>query len=217
MVSCTATVQRDETKASFATHIYSLKKVKWKKRKKNKSTCHLNNFNLVIFYCCHFFCHVIVVYQYFFPRWRQTSTEQKGSLSKVPSEFVLSRIVLEQQPGIKKSFWGWFKPIYKDIRQFSPNQFRLFGILHPKLNMSKTKTMFVIFIPLRKCPWKWHDLGAYLTSKALSLSPSKPSWALLRQGVVVGILLWSVKQHLSVGDTENRASWRHTYVGSGCF
>ena len=64
--------------------------------------------------------------------------------------------------------------------------------------------MFVPFLSLRECPWKWPDQGAYLTSKALSLSPCKASWALLRQGVVVGILLWSVKQHLSVGDTQRR-------------
>lgn len=118
-------------------------------------------------------------------------------------KLVFSQIVLEQRSGIKKSFWGWFKPIYKDNRQFSPNLFWLFGIIQNQSNMSKTKTMFVPFLSLREMSLEI-NLGAYLTSEALSLSPGKPSWTFLRQGVVVGIFLWSVKQHLSVGDTQRR-------------
>lgn len=69
---------------------------------------------------------------------------------KFHPKLMFSQIVLEQRSGIKKSFWGWFKPIYKDNRQFSPNPFWLFGIIHPESNMSKTKTMFVPFPSLRE-------------------------------------------------------------------
>lgn len=181
------------------THIYLKKKVKWKK----KCTCHLNKFILII--CCHFFLfHMTVVY--FFWDEDKHHPSPKAHDPKFHPKLVFSQIVLEQRPGIKKSFWGWFKPIYKDNRQFSPNQFWLFGS-----NSSRTKQTCQKQRPCLspsshwgKCPWKWPDLGAHLTSEALSLSPGKPSWALLRQGVVVGIFLWSIKQHLSVGDTQRR-------------
>lgn len=128
---------------------------------------------------------------------------QRHTVPKFHPKLVFSQIVLEQRSGIKKSFWGWFKPIHKDNRRLSSNQFWLLGILHPELNKHvKTKDMFVPFVSLRECPWKWPDPGACLTSEALSLSPCKPSWALLGQGVVVGVFFWSVKQHLSVGDIQ---------------
>lgn len=49
-------------------------------------------------------------------------------------KLVFSQIVLEQRPGVEKSFRGWFKPIYKDSTRLSPNQSCVFGIFHPELH-----------------------------------------------------------------------------------
>lgn len=48
--------------------------------------------------------------------------------------------------------------------------------------------------------------GTPLASQALSLPPGKASGSLLWQWVVVGIFLWSLKQHLSVGDNNESFS-----------
>lgn len=55
-----------------------------------------------------------------------------------------------------------------------------------------------------RSPWTWP--GTPLASQALSLPPGKASGPLLWQWVVVGVFLWSLKQHLSVGDNNDAVS-----------
>lgn len=106
---------------------------KWNEKKKMHSASELIQFAILLL--SFFLFRMTTVYQIFFWRWRQTSLKPKGSPSRVQSEqLVFSQIVLEQQSCIKKSFWGWFKPIHKDNRRLSSNQLWLFGILHPELN-----------------------------------------------------------------------------------
>ena len=76
----------------------------------------------------------VVEYQYFFWDEDKHHPSPKAHRPKFHSKLEFSPIVLEQRSGIKKSFWGWFKPKYKHNRRLSPNQFWLFGILHPELN-----------------------------------------------------------------------------------
>lgn len=89
-----------------------------------------------IFYCCHFPpFHMKVFFISTFFHWpRQTTLEHKAPALNFHPQLVLSRIVSERRSGIRKSFWRWFKPIYKDNRWLSPNQFWLFGNRHPELN-----------------------------------------------------------------------------------
>lgn len=176
-----------------------------KKRRKKKCTCHLNKFILII--CCHFLplSHDSCIFFFFWDEDKH-HLSPKANDPKFHPKLGFSQIVSEQRSGIKKSFWGWFKPIYKDDRSFSPNQFWLFGSVSSRTKQTWQKQRPWLFpSSLRgKCPRVWLHLRSYLTSEALSLSPGEPPRALLREGVVVGIFLWSIEQHLSVGDVQER-------------
>lgn len=123
------------------THLF-FKKVKWEK----KCTRHLNKF-ILLFYCCHFLFHDSCILIIFWDEDKHHPSS-KAHHPEFHPKLLFSQIVLEQWSCIKKSFWGWFKPIYKDNRRLSSDQLWLFGILHPELNKQVKNKDHVCPLPL---------------------------------------------------------------------